>query len=151
MPRVLRARRMNPMSGEQREAARDELLASLLAQLTDALRAGQMPDIDRLAAEHPDLSGELRELWTAVLMAEGAAASRASGELLTNPAAGLKAAADLRAVRGIDYEMATAALFRDGADSSLKAPEDSPRGKPASPVELRRCGDYVLLDELGRG
>ncbi len=54
--------------------SRDERLAELLIFLTDELRAGRAPDIERLAAEHAELSQELRELWTAVRVAEGVAA-----------------------------------------------------------------------------
>ncbi|HEX5445793.1 MAG TPA: serine/threonine-protein kinase, partial [Pirellulales bacterium] len=54
--------------------SRDERLAELLIYLTDELRAGRAPDIERLAAEHAELSQELRELWTAVRVAEGVAA-----------------------------------------------------------------------------
>ncbi|HEX7449445.1 MAG TPA: protein kinase, partial [Pirellulales bacterium] len=54
--------------------SRDERLAELLVYLTDELRAGRTPDIERLASEHAELSQELRELWTAVRVAEGVAA-----------------------------------------------------------------------------
>lgn len=55
-------------------ADRDERLAELLQLITDELQAGRSVDLDRLCRQHPDLSGELRELCAAVQIAEGVAA-----------------------------------------------------------------------------
>jgi serine/threonine-protein kinase len=44
-------------------------LAELLDELSEAVRRGEPPRIDHLAAEHPDLADELRELWGTVLVA----------------------------------------------------------------------------------
>jgi serine/threonine-protein kinase len=52
------------------ETSRDERLARLLTELTDQLRQGRPPDLERLARDHPDLAAELRELWGAVQIAE---------------------------------------------------------------------------------
>ena len=49
---------------------REQRLARLLSQLSDQRRNGQPPDLDSVAAQHPDLAGELRELWGAVLLAD---------------------------------------------------------------------------------
>lgn len=49
---------------------RDQQLAQLLADLSEQKRRGQVPDIDVVAAQHPDLATELRELWGAVLLAD---------------------------------------------------------------------------------
>lgn len=49
---------------------RDQRLAQLLADLSEQMRQGQKPDLDAVAAQHPDLAAELRELWGAVLLAE---------------------------------------------------------------------------------
>jgi serine/threonine-protein kinase len=54
----------------------EERLAILLGGLTDELRAGRMPDVEALAKEHPDLAKDLRELWFAVLVADGVAAGQ---------------------------------------------------------------------------
>jgi serine/threonine-protein kinase len=51
------------------DPARDERLADLLAALTAEAQRGGQPDIDRVAAAHPDLADELRELWAAVQFA----------------------------------------------------------------------------------
>jgi serine/threonine-protein kinase len=48
----------------------EERLAGLLAELTDRWTAGDDVDIDRIAAEHPELGDELRELWGAVMLAD---------------------------------------------------------------------------------
>ncbi len=48
---------------------RDERLAQLLANLDDEARRGAEPDLDRVAAEHPDLATELRELWATAQLA----------------------------------------------------------------------------------
>ncbi|MFL5243399.1 MAG: serine/threonine-protein kinase [Gemmataceae bacterium] len=51
-------------------ANRDEQLARLLADLTDQLHHGRQPDLDGAALAHPELAGELRELWGTVLFTE---------------------------------------------------------------------------------
>ncbi len=51
------------------DPVRDERLAELLAGLTADVQQGRQPDVDRVAADHPDLADELRELWAAVLFA----------------------------------------------------------------------------------
>jgi tRNA A-37 threonylcarbamoyl transferase component Bud32 len=52
------------------ESAQEELLAQLLEQQIQRLRSGQTADMDQIAARHPHLAGELRELWGAVQAAE---------------------------------------------------------------------------------
>ena len=52
------------------DADRDQRLADLLADLSEQARLGRDPDLDAAAARHPDLSGELRELWAAVQIAD---------------------------------------------------------------------------------
>jgi serine/threonine-protein kinase len=52
---------------------RDERLARLLAELTDQLHHGQTPNLDDVTRRHPDLAGELRELWGTVLFTEALA------------------------------------------------------------------------------
>ncbi|HEX4132373.1 MAG TPA: serine/threonine-protein kinase [Pirellulales bacterium] len=49
-------------------AARDERLAALLSELPSG--AGSAAEVERLAAEHPDLADELRELWQAMLLVD---------------------------------------------------------------------------------
>ena len=67
---------MNPSelnSATESASDREDLLAGLLARLTDELRAGRLPDVDDMTRKHPALSAELRELWAAVQVAEGIA------------------------------------------------------------------------------
>src|SRR4051812_11620188 len=60
-----------PMSdGQPAELARDEVLARLLADLSDRVRHGRPASVEEVAAQHPDLAGELRELWAAAQFAE---------------------------------------------------------------------------------
>lgn len=51
-------------------AGHDELLAALVDQLTQALHAGEAPDVDGLAARHPEIADELRELWATMAVAQ---------------------------------------------------------------------------------
>jgi serine/threonine-protein kinase len=51
-------------------ADRDALLARLLSELADAGRRGAQPDVEGLAARHPDVAAELRELWAAAQVAD---------------------------------------------------------------------------------
>jgi len=48
---------------------RDRRLAALLDELTEAVRAGETPQLDEVARMHPDLADELRALWSTVLVA----------------------------------------------------------------------------------
>src|SRR5262249_7016261 len=58
------------MSTAQTTAARDELLAQLLAQLIEQRRDGHKPDVEAVPRQHPDLTTELRELWAAAQLAD---------------------------------------------------------------------------------
>src|SRR4051812_28829114 len=63
---------------------RDEQLAALLGELTEARRRGGPADVDAAARAHPDLADELRALWVAVQLAEEFAPPR-PGEPPTLP------------------------------------------------------------------
>ncbi|MGL4550434.1 MAG: serine/threonine-protein kinase [Gemmataceae bacterium] len=56
--------------------ARDETLARLLTDLADRQRRGEPAEVEPLAAAHPDLATELRELWGAAQVADVFARSR---------------------------------------------------------------------------
>jgi len=58
------------MSTSETAAERDERLAALLGELTEARRCDKPADGDALARQHPDLGDELRALWVAVQLAE---------------------------------------------------------------------------------
>jgi eukaryotic-like serine/threonine-protein kinase len=64
---------MFPAAAATSAPNRDEQLARLLVYMTDELRARRVVDVDALGRQYPDLSGELRELWAAVQVAEGVA------------------------------------------------------------------------------
>jgi len=49
---------------------RDQKLADLIAELTDAQRLGQTADIESASRSHPELADELRDLWAAASIAE---------------------------------------------------------------------------------
>jgi predicted Ser/Thr protein kinase len=53
-------------------AVDDQGLALLLAGMTDAVLRGESVDLERVCAEHPEWSDELRRLWGAVMVADAA-------------------------------------------------------------------------------
>lgn len=57
------------------EADRDEQLALLLDELTAAAERGDTEHVQRLAAEHPALADDIRDLWGAVMVAGAVAQS----------------------------------------------------------------------------
>ena len=62
---------------------RDEQLAALIDRLTDDQRAGRVPDLAGLAAAHPDLAAELRDLWAVAQFAH--LAHRSTAAFLPGP------------------------------------------------------------------
>jgi eukaryotic-like serine/threonine-protein kinase len=50
--------------------SQDELLARLLAEMTEAARRGEPVEVESIACDHPELAAELRELWGAALIAD---------------------------------------------------------------------------------
>ena len=51
---------------------RDQRLANILADLTDAVCRGELVDFDAVCKRHPDLAIDLRNLWGAVLVTDTA-------------------------------------------------------------------------------
>src|SRR5262249_42590919 len=49
-------------------------LVALLQELTEELRQGLVPDVERVARRHPELADELRDLWATARIAEDLAA-----------------------------------------------------------------------------
>jgi serine/threonine-protein kinase len=71
---------------------RDERLAHVISQLSDRRARDKGTDIEDACRRHPDLAGELRELWGAMILAD-AAASRppdAAALLSEHPSAALE-------------------------------------------------------------
>jgi serine/threonine-protein kinase len=105
-------------------ADRDDRLARLLAALTDQARQGRPPDVDAVAAQHPDLAAELRELW---------AAARFADEFIN---CGLRIA---------DCGLTEQDKERTAPVTSVSNPQSAIRNPQSD------FGDYELLEELGRG
>src|SRR5581483_10444003 len=61
---------MSGSAGVKGSLSHDEVLARLLAELTEQLRTGQRPDVEIIARQYPKLADELRELWAAAQIAE---------------------------------------------------------------------------------
>jgi serine/threonine-protein kinase len=57
----------NKLSNEEASSAR---LAALVDQLLAEARTGEAVDIERIAAQHPDLAADLREIWPVAVLAE---------------------------------------------------------------------------------
>jgi serine/threonine protein kinase len=103
---------------------RDEQLASLIERLAADARDGRGADVDAAARAHPDLAAELRELWAVAQFAHLARQTAPD----KRPTTALPPAGPL-----------TPAAAGDGTLSD---------GAPALP---RDFGDFVLIEELGRG
>jgi serine/threonine-protein kinase len=55
--------------GTPTEAQRDELLARLLEELSERQRHGELPDVQAVARQHPEIADELLQLWGTVRLA----------------------------------------------------------------------------------
>ncbi len=51
-------------------ATRDDQLARLLAEMTESAHHGQVPDVEAIARQHPELGEEIRELWLTAQVAD---------------------------------------------------------------------------------
>ena len=117
---------MAPKAHESSEAAevRDARLAELVEQLLATTRRGGTVDVELIAAQHPDLSAELRELWAIAALAE---------EFQSEPE--------------------VTQQWHDGRARQPAAAfaAANKRDMRISPLPDRDFGDYQLLEELGRG
>jgi len=116
-----------------RAAAEESLLASLLDELTQALRQGRQPDVEQVAAHHPALAEDLRSLWATVWVAE---------EMARKPSSEPEPFAGSAVLSGtIDWRPST------DPDATIV-----PASRPGPAGSFRgRFGDYELFEELGRG
>ncbi len=109
------------------DAESEDQLAQLVAELTDAVQRGELPDIDQVMAQHPHLAEPLREIWTAVMIAEHVA----------------------------DHVDAESAHLPVGSDAPTRDFSQEGRAsaahEPASSLLGREIGDYLIVEELGRG
>src|SRR5262249_44809204 len=125
---------------------RDERLAGLLAELSEQARRGAAPDVDALAARHPDLGAELRELWAAAQFADAFAGATPRTVPVGPPAPAATPAAPLPRDFG-DYELLEE-LGRGGMGVVYKARQKSLRRTVALKMILR--GELATPADLVR-
>lgn len=123
----------------------EERLATLLADLTDQAMRGETVDLDVACRAHPDLAGELRELWGAVLVAEvaGSHASELTSPFMNDSPSGVL---DLPCRFG-DYELLEE-LGRGGMGVVYRARQISLNRIVAIKMILR--GDLASSSDLDR-
>jgi len=121
---------------------RDNRLAALLDEMTEAARVGKPPRLEEVAARYPDLAEELRGLWGTALVA-GAIASATSEFTETTAAHGpVTIPADLP-----DYELQEE-LGRGGMGVVYRAWQPSLQRNVAVKLILR--GDLASVDDQAR-
>jgi len=118
-----------------RAASEESILASLLDELTEALRQGRQPDVEQVANRHPALADDLRMLWATVWIAEEMAKA---GPGDWEPVAELGAA-----LATLDWPPPTEPSAALGASASNSGEAVTARD--------RSFGEYELFEELGRG
>jgi eukaryotic-like serine/threonine-protein kinase len=122
---------MTPIEATSEES----ILASLLDELTEALRQGAQPDVEQVAKRHPALADDLRTLWATVWIAEEMAKA---GPTDLEPGAELGAA-----LATMDWPPPTEPSAAPGAPAS--------NSEEAVAARYRSFGEYELFEELGRG
>src|SRR5262245_10609173 len=65
------------MATEPSLADREEQLATLVSQLTDRVQRGEVVDLEAECRRHPEMAGELRELWGVIIVARATGSSSA--------------------------------------------------------------------------
>ena len=119
-----------------RAASEESLLASLLDELTEALRQGRQPDVEQVANRHPALAADLRSLWATVWVAEEMARKRIARSRSQSRGSAPSSGDDRLAAAD------RAATATRGTDVRIRA----------RPVRSEAAfGEYELFEELGRG
>jgi serine/threonine-protein kinase len=121
---------------------RDSRLAALLDELTEAVRAGNSPQLDQLARQHPDLADELRALWSTVLVAGAVAGVTGDDAESADVAPAAPLPSDLP-----DYELLEE-LGRGGMGIVYRARQKSLQRDVAVKLILR--GTLASVDDLAR-
>ncbi len=109
---------------------RDERLAQLADAWAEQLRAGTPPDVEATLAAHPDLADELRGICAAMLLTDCVAAG-------------------VRAQAGDPASSARDRLRTPGGDQPTLGQHAGRSGEDEAPGTS--FGDYLLIEELGRG
>jgi eukaryotic-like serine/threonine-protein kinase len=133
-----------PAPTTQAGPARDELLARLLDDLSRQARAGHA-DLDALASAHPEVAGELRELWAAAQFADAFARPSLTTARAPAPGAADPAGEVPRALG--DYELLEE-VGRGGMGVVYKARQKSLNRTVALKMILR--GDQASASDLAR-
>jgi serine/threonine protein kinase len=84
---------------------RESQLAELLSQLTDRVAAGDVIDLETEISRHPDFSGDLRQLWGAVMMADAMGSQAGSARTMDSDQATTDVAPLELPYRLGDYEL----------------------------------------------
>jgi len=130
--------------GTDRPDSEELRLAALLGDLTQQLRQGRQPDVERIASHDPAIAEDLRSLWAAVWVAEEMGRARSSElEPVSGPGSGWGVETIDQPSSSSDLALARATLAARGAQPAERASTDL---RPD-----RRFGEYEILEELGRG
>ncbi len=86
------------------DSERDQRLARILSDVTDAVGRGEIVDLEKICTAHPDLASELHRLWGAVLVANIAAAAGDEGLADDTPSSSQWRSMELPTTVG-DYEL----------------------------------------------
>lgn len=123
----------------------DALLADLLEKLTDSQRRGERVDLAEEIRLHPDLAGEIRELWATVQIADEFASGDPLGDPLVSDPADLASSVAPRWFG--DYELLEE-LGRGGMGVVYRARQLSLGRVVALKLILR--GEFASAAEIGR-
>lgn len=114
------------------ELSAEERLGELADRFARAVRVGQAPSVEVIAARYPDLESDIRELFPTLAALEGAAESGSSPQGLSD-----------RTQPTLDATVADPRTL--GAGHTAPLVPGSLRGVP------RQLADYTIVREIGRG